>query len=250
MCLILLALEAHPRYPLIIAANRDEFFNRKTLPLHEWDVPEILGGKDLVAGGTWLGIDKKKRISAITNFRDLKNIIPDAPSRGRLTYNYLIENIGAYDYLKKLKADNQTFNGYNLLLSDENGFYHFSNYENKINKLENGIHGLSNALLNTPWPKVELGKEKLSGCIENDNLDDDSLFNLLYDSKMAADEKLPSTGVPIDLERNLSSMFIKTNGYGTRCSSVIKIDHQGIGSFAERTYDEQGNHIDIVKFPF
>ncbi len=238
MCLIFLSVNQHPTYKLIIAANRDEFYNRDTAPADYWqDHPSILGGRDLEAHGTWMAMKKSGKISMLTNYRDPKNIKPNAPSRGQLVSDFLLNNHSPLDYLKKVDQVAPQYNGFNLVVGDVNQLYYLSNYKRGIDKLDTGLHGLSNHLLDTPWPKVANGKVQLKSILANDNISTDELFQFLNNEQRAPDSKLPETGIGIARERALSSMFIKTNGYGTRCSTVILINKQNQVEFTERVYD-------------
>src|SRR5687768_3010473 len=237
MCLIFISLKNHANYKLIVAANRDEFYNRKTAPAEYWkDHPEILGGRDLEAGGTWLGITKSGRLSMITNYRDPKNINPSAPSRGQLVSDYLLSRVGPDAYLKSLQSKAREYNGYNLITGTTDDLWYFSNYREGIDQLTPGLYGLSNHLLGTPWPKVEAGKKMISEVMSHPFKPDD-LFQMLFDDQVANDELLPDTGVGLERERALSAMFIKSPGYGTRCSTVILVDHSNHVFFAERVYN-------------
>lgn len=237
MCLVFLSLKAHPTYKLIIATNRDEFYNRKTQPADFWsDHPDILGGRDLEAGGTWLGITKTGKISLITNYRDPKNINPKAPSRGHLVSDYLSDNIDAETFLKKLEPAAKKYNGFNLLTGTVDDLLYFSNYGKGVERLNAGQYGLSNHLLDTPWPKVQRIKSIIGNLVKRD-FTTSELFQALYNNEVAEDTLLPDTGLSRDFERALSSMFIKTQGYGTRSSTVVLVDHQDNLFFAERVYD-------------
>lgn len=239
MCLIFIGLKQHPVYKLIIAANRDEFYNRKTAAAGYWqEYPNILGGRDLEAGGTWLGVNKKNgRISMITNYRDPKNINPKAPSRGQLVTDYLLQTISATEYLKHVIPVAKNYNGFNLIVGNLDELSYFSNYGNGVRDLSEGLFGLSNHLLETPWPKVLRGKEKMKTIMRDPDTTPAKLFEALYDDAMANDDDLPDTGVGLERERALSSMFIKSPGYGTRCSTVILVDQANKVSFHERVYD-------------
>lgn len=238
MCLIFLSLNNHPTYKLILAGNRDEFYNRKTAPAQFWqDHPNVLGGRDLEAGGTWLGMSKLGKVAMVTNYRDPQHIAPNAPSRGRLVSNFLIESDSAESYLKNLSSDGKSYNGFNLILGDANELWYYSNYKNGIEKLSSGFYGLSNHLLETSWPKVLRGKEKIKPILAQTNIDPDELFEVLYDNHEASDDQLPDTGLSLERERALSSMFIKIAGYGSRCSTVILISHENEVVFSERNYD-------------
>jgi uncharacterized protein with NRDE domain len=228
MCVIFFAYKFHPKYPLILLANRDEFYERPTEEAHFWqDFPNIFAGKDLVHGGTWLGITKSGRFAAVTNYRD-----PNAPkgeiSRGDLVSDFLKGNESVEKYLQKIQTNANEFSGFNLLVgeineqNDEIGYY--SNRENKIKFLKAGIYGLSNHLLDTPWRKVEKGKAELSTLLQNDELCKDKFFELLKDKTLADDKDLPETGIGYEREKLLSAIFIETPIYGTRSSSLMLID--------------------------
>lgn len=237
MCLILFAIDEHPEFDLVIAANRDEFYNRPTLQAHVWEKPAwMIGGKDIQGGGSWLGISPNRKLAMLTNFRDPSSIDPNAPSRGALITNYFTHDEGPENYLKKIAVNGSDYNGFNLLCENESGMFYYSNYGKHVQKVNPGVHGLSNALLDDPWPKVEKGKAGLHRWIHSAG-DPSALFDLLYDSEQASDESLPSTGVSLDLERSLSSMFIKTPTYGSRTSTVILRDRKGNVRFMERTYN-------------
>lgn len=239
MCLIFIGLKQHPVYKQIIAANRDEFYNRRTAAAGFWlEYPDILGGRDLEAGGTWLGMNKKNgRISMITNYRDPKNINPKAPSRGHLVSDYLLQTNSADEYLKRIIPMAKDYNGFNLMVGNLDGLSYFSNYGDGVTHLSQGLYGLSNHLLETPWPKVVRGKEKMKAIMQDADVTPAKLFEALYDDAVAKDKDLPETGVGLERERSLSSMFIKSPGYGTRCSTVILVDHANNVSFHERVYD-------------
>ncbi len=244
MCLIFFAIQQHPNYKLIIVANRDEFYNRQTAPADYWqDHPTIVGGRDLEARkpdgscGTWMAMTKSGRIGMVTNYRDPKNIDPNAPSRGHLVSDYLESQIDPSDYLNEISANGKIYNGYNLVVGSLNDLWYLSNYQDKIEKLPPGLHGLSNHLLNTPWPKVVHGKVKLLTLIEAKTISAEKLFDFLQNTDQAEDSHLPETGIGLERERALSSMFIKTKGYGTRCSTVVLVDNDNHVEFTERVYD-------------
>ncbi|MCU0367268.1 MAG: NRDE family protein [Cyclobacteriaceae bacterium] len=252
MCLIFISINHHPTYKLIIAANRDEFYSRKTASAEFWnDYPDILGGRDLEAAGTWMAMNKNGKISLVTNYRDPANINPKAPSRGQLVSDYLTNGAAPNDYLEQLAPKAALYNGYNLLVGYPDELWYHSNYGNEIQRLSSGVYGLSNHLLDTPWPKVTRGKEKFNEAISGDSIGPENLFQLLYDEQRASDQQLPDTGIGLERERALSSMFIKTSGYGTRCSTVITISQNNEVTFAERVYDldtfaHQTNRFDFV----
>ena len=240
MCLILFSWNSHPKYKLIVAANRDEFYARPTAPAAFWeDYPGILAGKDLQAGGSWMGIEKDGYFAAVTNYRDLSAIKEDAISRGDLIKNFLIGKKSPEHYLNEVAAERQHYNGFNLIVSDLEQLFYYSNVEHKIRKLDNGNYGLSNALLNTPWPKVQQGKAAFEKAIHSKEINVDELFEVLRNADQAKEEELPATGIPTELEKALSSVFIKTPDYGTYSSTVLLLEKNGYCKFEERTYADQ-----------
>lgn len=251
MCLIFLSLHEHPQYKLIIAANRDEFYARRTEAAHFWrDHPEIVGGRDLEAMGTWMAMNKNGRISLVTNYRDPLNINPQAPSRGQLVSDFLLSSQSATDYLKEVESKGKSYNGFNLMAGTADALFYYSNYREDIEKIPDGIHGLSNHLLDSPWPKVERGKQKFRELLSQPGLSADLLFEFLYDEQRAEDNQLPDTGIGIERERALSSMFIKTTGYGTRCSTVVLVDGDNQTVYAERVYDTDTFRFTTREFKF
>jgi len=238
MCLIFFSINEHPDYKLIIAANRDEFYERATAPAQFWtDHPQVLAGRDLEAGGTWLGITKTGKISMLTNYRDPSNINPKAPSRGKLVMDYLIEPVAPGQYLNNIAEKGNTYNGFNLLAGTPDEMYYYSNYGTDVKKLDSGFYGLSNHLLDTPWPKVVNVKLRIKPLVYAQKIDKEKIFTEMYNDEIAADSSLPQTGLSVDRERALSAMFIKTPNYGSRCSTLLMIDNDNRVSFTERTYD-------------
>jgi len=239
MCLILMAWHAHPAYPLVIAANRDEFYARPTAPAGFWpDAPHVLAGRDLQAGGTWLGLTRTGRFAALTNYRDPENIKADAPSRGELVSRFLVEDESPDSFMTMLAASAPGYNGFNLLFSDGDKLCYFSNCGDTPRRLGPGIYGLSNHLLDTPWPKVARGKSALAEalrCLPNTEV----MFALLKDDTIAPDQELPRTGVSLEWERLLSAAFIRSETYGTRSSTVIIVAADRRIRFEEKTYIPQ-----------
>lgn len=252
MCLILFALNEHSEYPLVLAANRDEYFNRPTLYAHTWeDHNEVIAGRDQTAGGTWLGVTKQGRIAAITNYRDPHNVISNSQSRGELTKDFLIGNMRPSSYINDIELKNKSYNGYNLLLSSSPGeMIHYSNITSQTTVLNNGIHGLSNHLLDTPWPKVQKGITSFSKILSEKYITVEQLFQMMLDNKPASNDKLPSTGIDKNLEKKLSPMFINLPGYGTRCTTILLIDRQNRVTFHEKTFNEKGGIINQIAFTF
>ncbi len=246
MCLILFALNNHPGYKLILAANRDEFFDRPTAPADFWqENKHVLGGRDLLSGGTWLGIRDDGRFIAITNFRDSNYKKTFARSRGELSKSYLLEYDSANTFLDKTSRHRMQYSGFNLLLSDDcfRTMIHYSNITDKINVIKNGTHGLSNALLDTPWPKVKTGQKNLQNLITSSLIKTSNLIELLKNKAPAPDDQLPDTGIPFELEQKLSPVFISMKGYGTRCSTALLVDHENTAIMHEVTYNEKGEKI-------
>lgn len=237
MCLILFAYQNHPQCRLVLAANRDEFFIRETATLAFWqDAPHVLAGRDLEKGGTWLGVTRKGRFAAVTNFREANRPQKDGPSRGHLVSEYLKMEHSPLLYLNELQLSADRYNGFNLLLGDNEAMYYFSNRENRIKLLQAGVYGLSNHLLDTPWPKVERGKEKLETCLDDDEIDPIRLIDIMSDRYRPIDSELPNTGVSLAWERVLSPIFISSADYGTRSSTVLLIGNNSDISMTERGY--------------
>lgn len=241
MCLIIFALNQHPKYKLIIAANRDEFFSRPTLEADFWEEENsILGGRDVQSGGTWFGMNKNGRFIAITNYRDPKNEKKDAISRGELSKKFLLQNQNVSEFLKDVSKDKKKYNGFNFLLSDDNfeNMYHYSNVTDRSMKIEDGIHGLSNHVLDSPWPKVQKGTNLLSNILQSESINSSEIVAMLRNETEAPDNLLPKTGISYDLEKKLSPVFISMKGYGTRCSTALFVDTSNDLSFLEVTYNE------------
>lgn len=246
MCLIAFSVDQNPRYKVILAANRDEFYNRPTRKAQFWEkegFQNILAGKDLEAGGTWMGINRNGKWAALTNYRDPKNIKENAPSRGDLVLDYLKNDLDADSYIKKIEQKAGSYNGFNILLGKGSNVLHFSNENELVTKLPPGFHGVSNALLDTSWPKLNAAKTDLKQVTLNGDFDNEDLFTLLKNDAKADDKMLPSTGIPYEWEKAISSVFIKTENYGTLCSTLLLIDHYGNAEFIERRYDAQTSNI-------
>jgi len=239
MCLILLAYHHHPRYPLILAANRDEFYDRPTQALDFWpDQPEIAAGRDLKRMGTWLGINRRGRLAAVTNYREAGGQRPEARSRGRLVVDFLAGHSAVTSYLARLHAGGRLYNGFNLILGDARELYYLSNRGGEPSAVPPGIHGLSNHRLDTRWPKVLHGKSRMAAVLtENDaDIHRHRLLNVLEDQSIPPDDQLPDTGVGSEWERMLAPIFITSPAYGTRSSSLLTIDTRGHVTFTEITW--------------
>ncbi len=239
MCLIVFAWNHHRRYRLILAANRDEFYDRPTAKAHFWpDSPDVLAGRDLKEGGTWMGISRTDRFSAITNYRNPSGVKNNARSRGFLVSDFLKSDIPAGKYLGDLQAQKGLYNDFNLLFGDHDDLYYVSSQASEPTILSPGIYGLSNHLLNTSWPKVKSARDSLTGTISGDrNFSMEELFRSLSDRVVPDDDQLPQTGVGIEWERILGPVFITSTVYGTRSSTVLLIDHDNMATLVERTFD-------------
>lgn len=240
MCLIVFSWKAHPYYPLILAGNRDEFYKRPAKSVHRWkDKPGIVAGRDLKAGGTWLGISPNGRFAAVTNVRDMDLRSPkeNPPSRGELIPDYLTTQLSPRQFLEDLKSVASEYNGFNLLCGTSNQMFHLSNKENEIHQIEPGIHAVSNATLDTPWPKTEKARQLFTAAMENKTPNKEALFDILTDTERFPADQLPDTGLPADMEQAVSSIFIQTANYGTRCSSLLFADSKSL-TLSERTWKE------------
>ncbi len=240
MCLILVAWRAHPDYPLVVAANRDEFFARPAAEAGWWqDCPSVFAGRDLEAGGTWLGLDRDGRFAGLTNFRDPQRNRDGTPSRGALVADFLRGRESTAEALARLQFEGPRYNAFNLLVSDGDSLGIYESASGSARLLEPGLHALSNHLLDTPWPKVTAGKSRLARALRA-LPDDTPLCELLRDDRPAPDAELPRTGVSLAWERMLSSAFIRAPGYGTRCSTVVTRDRHGWTHVTESSWDAVG----------
>lgn len=245
MCLILLSYEMHPKYRMVLAANRDEYYDRPTAPIdfHN-DSPGIVGGRDLKHQGMWLGITRVGRFAAITNYRDPSHNLANAPSRGFLVRNFLAGKESPVNYLEHVRSMGDQYNGFNLLVGDPSELYYYSNRGNHIKKLKPGIYGLSNHLIDTPWPKITKGKSDFGKLLNGkENIDPEDIFHILKDGSCPPDNMLPDTGVELEWERILSPLFITSDIYGTRSSSIIFIERKGAVTFFERTFIPDGGVV-------
>jgi uncharacterized protein with NRDE domain len=249
MCLALVALDAHPKYRCVIAANRDEFHARAAEPAHWWDA-SVLAGRDLVAGGTWFGVTRTGRWALITNFREGIPRDPYAPSRGELVMRMLRDAASPLRSSAALLPDGGRYHGFNLLVGDESGAAFASNRASGALSLDAGIHGLSNHLLDTPWPKLLRSKTRLAAWLADDDPAIESAFALLADREPAFDAALPATGVSPQWESLLSSPFIVSTDYGTRSSTMLLIARDDSARFIERSFDAGGRAVGEVAFDF
>jgi uncharacterized protein with NRDE domain len=252
MCLILLAIRKHPKYKLVLLANRDEYYERPSEVSQFWEeVPHLLAGRDLIAGGTWLGITRNGRIAAITNYRDPSSVKAKAPSRGNLVSLFLSRAMEPNAYVDLIRNERDRYNGFNLILGKTDLLYWYSNRTDRIVPLFQGVYGLSNHLLNTPWPKVARAKRLFEEILHGrTSPSTEALFHLLQDKKRPPDNRLPRTGVPLEWERILSPIFITSPTYGTRSSTIILIDNEDYVTFVERTFNGRPKPVSTCEFEF
>lgn len=252
MCLIVFSYRQYKNFPLIFAGNRDEFYDRPARPAQFWKkYPNLLAGKDLKAGGTWLGVTKKGEFGALTNYRDLTSIKEDAPSRGKVVTDLLAGNQTPENFFSELRNKSGRYNGFNLIGGNSDRILYLSSETSETQSLEPGLYGISNALLNTPWPKVQFAKKQFAGLIGKNSVDEEGIFNLLTDKTRYPREELPDTGLSDELEVAVSSIFIKTENYGTRCSTLFYITGDGKLTFIERTYPNGSvRESESVRFSF
>lgn len=250
MCLILVAWQVDPGFPCVVAANRDEFFGRPTAAADWWPGNSgILAGRDLQAGGTWLGITRKGRFAALTNFRDPQAMVADAPSRGTLVSDFLAADWPVSEGLAELARRGARCNPFNLLCSDGKQLGVYESTTGRARTLGPGVYALSNHLLDTPWPKVQQAKSRLAAALAALPAAA-SMLDLLRDTEQAPDERLPRTGVSLEMERMLSSAFIVGDSYGTRCSTVLTVADDGAAIFGEWTWDRAGALAGMVRYTF
>jgi uncharacterized protein with NRDE domain len=250
VCLIVLGLHAHPRYSLVVAANRDEFLARPSEAAGFWQGSDgLLAGRDLLAGGTWMGVTRSGRFAALTNVRDPRSFDPSAPSRGDLVVRFLAGAEEPVAHLRRLAGEGIRRNGFNLLAAAGGRLAWFSNAGGGPLEVGAGVHAVSNALLDTPWPKVRRSAAGLSRILgRGDDLDPEELFALLADRVPAPDGELPDTGVGLSAERVLSSPFIAAPGYGTRGSTLLLVEPAGRATFLERRFDGAFNEAGTTRF--
>ncbi len=257
MCLTLFAYRVIPGYPLILVSNRDEFQSRPTHVASFWDhAPHLLAGRDAVQGGTWLGMTRDGRIANVTNHRDFRiPLLESGPSRGSLTSEFLVpekkENRpDPKTYLERIDAEAQQYNGFNLLLGTLDSLWHYSNREGKISKVEPGFHGISNALFNTPWPKLEDGRAAMRAVVEKNPNAVQELLEVMRKAEVYPDAQLPDTGRDLEFERMVSPIFIEHPIYGSRTTTLIRIGEDGQAEYVEQTYDANAKSEVQVMFKF
>jgi uncharacterized protein with NRDE domain len=249
MCLIVLSLGQHPEYPLVLAANRDEFHARPTREAHWWpDKPDILGGRDLQAGGTWLALHRNGRFATVTNYRDAQPPSPKYLSRGRLVTDYLESDLAPLAYLDTIDQD--AFAGFNLIVGEAGEVGYLSNREEGSRDLGPGTYGLSNALLDGPWHKVESSKRKFSALLDSGEVNETSLMRLMNDRGKAAVLEVEKGHLDFDTAHAITAPFIVLPNYGTRCTTVALMDNDGKWRITERRFDPAGQKTGESRFSF
>lgn len=248
MCLLVFAWDCHPRYRFVFAGNRDEFHARPAIPAQWWDTQDLLAGRDEQAGGTWLGVRRDGRFAVVTNFREMSGHRDGLRSRGEMITDYMVADKAFYSQLASRTGE---YSGYNLILGDlPAGALHYQTNRGQPRQIEPGLHGLSNHHLDTPWPKVTRAVTALREQIGNAVIQPEALLTLLADRQQAPAEALPDTGIGPELEQMLSSAFIVSPDYGTRCSSVVVLDRDGQMQFIERRFDANGEVTGESQFEF
>lgn len=250
MCLLAFQYDEHPEYRLVFAGNRDEFYDRPTASAGYWeDAPHVLAGRDLKAGGTWMGVTTAGHWGVVTNIREQPDDRKNARSRGTLVADYLREEAAPRPYLEQVAASAERYNGFNLLLGTPDSLYYFSNRASTVEQVEPGLHGLSNDKLDSPWPKVTRATSALQRLVDEGAVSTDALLEILEDPTPAPRDELPDTGLPPEREQALSSIFINGDTYGTRASTVLVIGRSGDVTFVERTFD-RGEQGETQRFHF
>lgn len=243
MCLLAWNWQPGSATPLLLVGNRDEFYARPTEPLHHWPDGPMLAGRDVQAGGTWLGIHRSRhgtvRLAALTNYRSAQTPRPDAPSRGALATDFLQGGLSAEAYLETIKPSASAYNPFNILVFDGETLLGFESRDARVVTLQPGIGAVSNAEFNTPWPKLRQLSQALANCVAQGTTQDADLWPLLQSRSSINDAELPHTGVPIALERALSPVFIATPHYGTRSCCVVRLEGNG-AQFSEQRFGADG----------
>lgn len=248
MCLLVFAWHSHPDFPLLLAGNRDELHVRPTAAAGFWeDAPQILAGRDLQAGGTWLGVTTAGRFAVVTNYRNGPNPLSGRRSRGELTSEFLRGGMTPPDYARQVQTRGDAYAGFSLLVGDREVLWYVSNRGADAQPVSPGIHGLSNHLLDTPWPKVTRSSKRLHLLIDTEHLTSDALLRLLADRTPADPSALPDTGISPELERKVSATFVVDPRYGTRCSSLMLLSPNCI-RFTERRFTPEGAALETRRF--
>ncbi|UYM18685.1 NRDE family protein [Endozoicomonas euniceicola] len=249
MCLIIFSWQPDAQNPLVLVANRDEFYDRPTAPVQFWeDYPEIFGGRDKKAWGSWLALSRSGRFAAVTNYRQWP--APEGEiSRGQLVKDCLNSSLSTHAFIKNVQKNAHRYSGFNFLAGSINELYYYSNIEGVAKKLEPGVYGLCNKLLNSPWPKLEKTRDAVAKALNNDNFaEPETLLHIMQDTTRFPDHLLPDTGIGRERERLLSSAFINSPDYGTRNTSVLMFNRNKAASWHEQTYGTEGCHLEWKHF--
>ena len=251
MCLCFFSYKQHPEFELILIQNRDEFYLRPTEQAKFWGtLPDVLGGKDLKNGGMWLGMNRLGRIALVSNYRDPSLKKENANSRGILVRDYLFSCVSTKLYLERVLDELEKYNEFNLIAGDTENLFYLSSRLKKVQRIAPGFYGLSNHLLNTPWPKLSKGKSRLEKIISKEVFEHEQLFEIMHDNKKFPDDSLPSTGIDSKFEKELSSIFINTHKYGTRATTLVMIKRTGEVIFIEKSFGSSGEKIGEKQFQF
>jgi uncharacterized protein with NRDE domain len=250
MCLILFSFKQHPEYPLLVIANRDEFYGRPTQSAEWWqDHPDILAGRDLQASGTWLGVNRSGSFAAVTNVREPGAMFPGEKTRGELPTGFLSDNIDPKTYLESIQKCAHQYSGFNLLVGDQNQLWFLSNRQESILAVEPGIYGICNGQFDEPWPKLKTGCEALRAVLKRP-FTSEQLMSILTDDSAADPDQMPETGVSAEIEHLLSSRFIRSDNYGTRASTLVSFQANNTVEFTEQNYNNTENPGDLIKLDF
>lgn len=245
MCILFAGLSSHKQYPLIICANRDEYHVRPTAAAHVWSgESQIIAGKDLQAGGSWLGINHKGEFAAITNIREPSAHQPGRLSRGELVIKALEGRLSN----TWLTQHSPSYNPFNLIYQQKNSLFCFNSIKQTNQRLNQGFHAISNGFINEPWPKMTKGLQALQTACQQSEINSESLINLMQDESLPKDSELPNTGINLEWEKRLASIFIRHPDYGTRSTSIITKDINGLTTFLEVRYNAQGVELSREKF--
>jgi len=253
MCLLVLAWLSHPRYRLVVAGNRDEFHDRPAAPLGWWtDVPGILAGRDLRAGGTWMGLSRSGRFGVVTNFRNAEAAASEgSPSRGQLVPRYLGDDRAPGPFVEELSEAAPRFAGFNLLVGGPSALHFYSNAVGEgPRELPPGIYGLSNHRLDEPWPKLTRTRARFAAALEDEDPAPADLLAMLADRESAGATGTATSGLSEELERALSAPFVRHDHYGTRCSTLVRVEHGGRSVVHERRFDARGAESGSSRFEF
>jgi len=241
MCILFIAIKQHPQYPLIVCANRDEFYNRPTLPMHVWPNCDILAGKDMQASGTWFGVNSTGHISALTNLRMPERYSENKQTRGTLVLDALAPDRMSDQFIKQLSQEANQYNPFNLIFERNDSLYYFNSVNKQAKQLQAGFHSICNGDIDDIWPKMAKGNQQLEQTLRLDaQVSETKLFEILKNNEKAPEICLPNTGVDLDVESELSSIFVQMPQYGTRSSTILLRDKNGQSRIIERLFNENG----------